>query len=115
MNIKALAMAMLLAGTLGGVGIASEEFKFEAKQPKQETPAPVPGPQGEKGEQGAQGAPGAPGLPGLPGEPAPQQPAPAPTPAPFGGIDPMIVLFGGLGVIAVVIVAIVAASKSRDD
>jgi hypothetical protein len=55
----------------------------------------VPGPQGPAGAPGPQGAPGPAGSSG----------------GTFFGMDPTVALFIGLGVLAVVIIAIVAASR----
>jgi hypothetical protein len=62
------------------------------------------------------GRPGAPGPAGRAGEPGPQGPAgPAgPSGGEVLGMDPTVALLVGLGVLAVVIVAIVAASRGRD-
>jgi hypothetical protein len=53
------------------------------------------------------------GPAGQPGQPGPQGPA-GPSGGTVMGMDPMIALLVGLGVLAVVIVAIVAASRSRE-
>ena len=60
------------------------------------------GPQGSEGRQGPQGVPGPQGAPG---------PAGSTT---VMGMDPTVALLVGLGVLAVVIVAIVAASRGRE-
>ena len=65
-----------------------------------------PGPQGDRGTPGPQGPAGAPGSPG------PQGPA-GPSGGSTLGMDPTLLLVG-LAVLAVVIVAIVAASRSRE-
>jgi hypothetical protein len=57
--------------------------------------------------------PGREGPTAQPGQPGPQGPA-GPAGGSVMGIDPMIALLVGLGVLAVVIVAIVAASRSRE-
>jgi hypothetical protein len=70
--------------------------------------------QGGEEKQGRPGAmPGREGPAGQPGQPGPQGPA-GPSGGTVMGIDPMIALLVGLGVLAVVIVAIVAASRSRE-
>jgi hypothetical protein len=64
----------------------------------------------EKGVAGPQGPAGAPGPQGTPGP----QGAPGPAGSSGGtflGMDPTVALFIGLGVLAVVIIAIVAASR----
>ena len=63
-------------------------------------------PEGERGVPGPQGPAGAPGVPG------PAGPS-GPTGGTSLGVDPTVLLVG-LGVLAVVIVAIVAASRGRD-
>lgn len=65
---------------------------------------------------GNQGRDGAPGPAGPAGEPGPRGPAGPSGPAggQVMGMDPTIALLVGLGVLAVVIVAIVAASRSRE-
>jgi hypothetical protein len=59
-----------------------------------------PGPQGPAGAPGPQGAPGPHGAPG-----------PGGSSGEFLGMDPTVALLIGLGVLAIVIVAIVAASR----
>jgi hypothetical protein len=70
---------------------------------------------GEKGRPGPEGAPGAPGPQGAPGTPGPQG-APAPSGSSGGttflGMDSTVALLVGAVLILVVIVAIVAISKS---
>jgi hypothetical protein len=78
--------------------------------------------QGEKGDRGDRARPGREGREGLPGpsgpagEPGPQGPAGPAGPAggQVLGMDPTIALLVGLAVLAVVIVAIVAASRGRE-
>jgi hypothetical protein len=78
--------------------------------------------QGREGKEGARGPEGTPGMPGRegpagqPGQPGPQGPAgpSGPSGGTVMGMDPMIALLVGLGVLAVVIVAIVAASRGRE-
>lgn len=60
-----------------------------------------------------QGPEGAPGPRGPAGQPGPQGPA-GPSGGQFLGMDPTVALLVGLGVLAVVIVAIVAASRGRE-
>jgi hypothetical protein len=66
------------------------------KQGRQESDRAMPGPQGPAGQPGPQG---------------PAGPSGGTT---VLGMDPMIALLVGLGVLAVVIVAIVAASRGRE-
>jgi hypothetical protein len=66
-------------------------------------PAPQ-GPEGDRGMPGPQGPAGAPG---------PQGPS-GPSGGSVSGMDPTIMVLIGLGVLAVVIVAIVAASRNRE-
>jgi hypothetical protein len=68
------------------------------KQGRQESDKVMPGPQGPAGQPGPQGPAGPSG----------------PSGGTVLGMDPMIALLVGLGVLAVVIVAIVAASRSHD-
>jgi hypothetical protein len=65
------------------------------------------GPEGDRGVPGPQGPAGAPGAPGPAGPSGPSGGA-------VLGMDPTIALLVGLGVLAVVIVAIVAASRGHD-
>jgi hypothetical protein len=81
---------------------------------------------GEKGSQGSQGSPGEEGAPGAPGAPGPQgapgAPAPAPQAAPvspsssggttFLGMDSTVAMVLGGVLVLVVIVSIVAISRS---
>ena len=67
--------------------------------------------QGQKGEEGRRGTEGPQGPAGAPGP----QGAPGPSSSSGGailGMDPTVALLVGLGILAVVIVAIVAASRS---
>ena len=70
----------------------------------------------KKGQEGDKAMPGPQGPSGQPGQPGPQGPAgpSGPSGGTVLGMDPMIALLVGLGVLAVVIVAIVAASRSHD-
>jgi hypothetical protein len=68
------------------------------KQGRQESDKVMPGPQGPAGQPGPQGPAGPSGPAG----------------GTVLGMDPMIALLVGLGVLAVVIVAIVAASRGRE-
>jgi len=66
--------------------------------------------QGERGPQGAEGRPGPQGVPGPQGAPGPA----GSSTTTVLGMDPTVALLVGLGVLAVVIVAIVAASRGRE-
>ena len=70
----------------------------------------------DRAQPGREGREGAPGPTGPEGQPGPQGPAGLTGPAggQVLGMDPTIVLLVGLGVLAVVIVAIVAASRGRE-
>jgi hypothetical protein len=78
--------------------------------------------QGERGDRGDRGMPGREGREGMQGPAGPAgQPGPQGPAGPSGpsggevlGMDPTIALLVGLGVLAVVIVAIVAASRGRE-
>jgi hypothetical protein len=74
------------------------DTKFKVQIPKDQG---QPGPQGPEGRPGPQAAPGPQGAPGPSGS----------TTTTVLGMDPTIALLVGLGVLAVVIVAIVAASR----
>src|SRR5437870_8018257 len=63
--------------------------------------------QGDQGQRGPEGRPGPQGTPGPQGAPGPS----GSTTTTVLGMDPTIALLIGLGVLAVVIVAIVAASR----
>jgi hypothetical protein len=70
--------------------------------------------QGQRGTQRSEGERGMPGPQGPSGAPGPQGPAGPAGPSGGGtflGMDPTVALFLGLGVFAVVIIAIVAASR----
>jgi hypothetical protein len=69
------------------------------KQGRQESDRAMPAPQGPAGQPGPQGPAGPSG----------------PSGGTVLGMDPMIALLVGLGVLAVVIVAIVAASRGREN
>jgi hypothetical protein len=88
----------------GKAGDTSFDLRVQGgpeKQGRQESDKAMPGPQGPAGQ---------------PGQPGPQGPAgpSGPSGGTVLGMDPMIALLVGLGVLAVVIVAIVAASRSHD-
>ena len=64
--------------------------------------------------QPREGEKGMPGPQGPAGEPGPQGPSGPAGGGSVFGMDPTVALLVGLGILAVVIVAIVAASRSRD-
>jgi hypothetical protein len=70
----------------------------------------------KKGQESDKAMPRPQGPAGQPGQPGPQGPAgpSGPSGGTVLGMDPMIALLVGLGVLAVVIVAIVAASRGRE-
>lgn len=76
----------------------------------------VQGGEREKSQPGPQSREGAPGPAGPAGEPGPRGPAgpSGPSGGQVLGMDPTVALLVGLGVLAVVIVAIVAASRGRE-
>jgi len=77
----------------------------------------VQGRDAEKSRPGPEGREGAPGPSGPAGAPGPQGPAgpSGPSGGQVLGMDPTIALLVGLGVLAVVIIAIVAASRGREN
>jgi hypothetical protein len=92
----------------GKVGDTNVDVQVQRRE-SQQNPAQVErrGPEGDRGVPGPQGPAGAPGAPGPAGPSGPSGGA-------VLGMDPTIALLVGLGVLAVVIVAIVAASRGRD-
>jgi hypothetical protein len=85
----------------GKAGDTSFDLRVQGgaeKQGRQESDRAMPGPQGPAGQ---------------PGQPGPQGPS-GPSGGTVMGMDPTIAMLVGLGVLAVVIVAIVAASRSRE-
>ena len=119
-----LVSALLLFFALGFASIATAQ---DAPQ-KSEGKATIEGKAGDTnfdirvqgGEKNAsparEGREGAPGPSGPAGQPGPQGPAgpSGPSGGQVLGMDPTIALLVGLGVLAVVIVAIVAASRGRE-
>ena len=79
------------------------DTKFDIQVGKGERQRSPEGPQGEKGRPGPEGPAGAPGPQGPAGSPGPSG-------GTFIGMDSTVALLVGLGVLAVVIVAIIAAS-----
>jgi len=80
----------------------------------------VQGRDADRGRPAPEGREGLPGPSGPAGQPGPQGPSgPAGPSGPSGGqvlgMDPTIALLVGLGVLAVVIIAIVAASRGREN
>ena len=92
----------------GKAGDNNFDIKVQGGESRRDAEPAREGPAGDRGSRGPQGRPG---------EPGPQGPA-----GPAGqsggnsvlGMDPNVAVIVGLGVLAVVIVAIVAASRSRD-
>ena len=67
----------------------------------------------QPGQEGREGVPGPSGPAGLPGPQGPAGPS-GPSGGQVLGMDPTIALLVGIGVLAVVIVAIVAATRGRE-
>jgi hypothetical protein len=82
----------------GRAGDTNFDLRVQGGEEKRDRDRVMPGPQGPAGQ---------------PGQPGPQGPA-GPSGGAVLGMDPTIAMLVGLGVLAVVIVAIVAASRSRD-
>jgi hypothetical protein len=80
------------------------DTNFNVRVQEGEKQQPPRGPEGDRGMPGPQGPAGTPG---------PQGPS-GPSGGSVLGMDPTIAMLVGLGVLAVVIVAIVAASRSRE-
>lgn len=89
----------------GKVGDGGVDIRIQNREKNRDQARP--GPEGDRGVQGPTGPAG---------EPGPRGPAGPSGPAggEVMGMDPTIALLVGLGVLAVVIVAIVAASRSRE-
>src|SRR5438128_1511914 len=77
----------------------SGDTKFDIQVQKGDQQPPAQGPEGRPGPQGTPGPQGAPGPSGS---------------TTVMGMDPTVALLVGLGVLAVVIVAIIAASRGRE-
>lgn len=88
----------------GQAGDTNFDFSIQGGDSNSDRDRTRPGPQGERGAPGPQGPAGAPG---------PQGPS-GPSGGTVLGMDPTVALLVGLGVLAVVIVAIVAASRGRE-
>ena len=124
-NRTCLISVLLLFFTLGFASLAAAQDSpqknegkatIEGKAGDTSFDLRVQGGEEKRGRQGPEGMPGREGPAGQPGQPGPQGPA-GPSGASGGtvlGMDPTIAMLVGLGVLAVVIVAIVAASRSRD-
>jgi hypothetical protein len=121
-NRKYLFSALLL---VFAVGFAS--FGLAQDSPRKEKGASIEGragdtnfnlrvQEGEKQQvpQGPEGDRGTPGPQGPAGAPGPQGPSGPSGGSAVLGMDPTIALLVGLGVLAVVIVGIVAASRNRE-
>jgi hypothetical protein len=85
----------------GRAGDTNFDLRVQGGEEKRGRDRVMPGPQGPAGQ------------PGQPGQPGPQGPA-GPSGGAVLGMDPTIAMLVGLGVLAVVIVAIVAASRGRE-
>ena len=126
-NHKYLLAAILFLFTLGIAGVAAAQSASQ----KDEGGARVQGKAGdnnfdikvqggesrrnaEPAREGPSGDRGPRGPEGRPGQPGPQGPAGPSGGGTVLGMDANVALIVGLGVLAVVIVAIVAASRSRD-
>ena len=116
----------LLSALLFFFAIGFANFALAQDAPRKEKGASIEGragdtnfnlrvQEGEKqqGPQGPEGDRGMPGPQGPSGVPGPQGPA-GPSGGSVLGMDPTIAMLVGLGVLAVVIVAIVAASRSHE-
>ena len=90
-----------IEGQAGGSNFDLRVQGGEERRGRSEGDRVMPGPQGPAGQ------------PGQPGQPGPQGPA-GPAGGAVLGMDPTIAMLVGLGVLAVVIVAIVAASRNRE-
>jgi hypothetical protein len=125
-NQRCLVAVLLFFFALGYVHIASAQDSpqknegkaaIEGKAGDSNFDIRVQGREGDKDRPAREGREGLPGPAGPAGEPGPQGPAgpSGPSGGQVLGMDPTIALLVGLGVLAVVIVAIVAASRGRED
>lgn len=128
---KVLVAAVILFVTCWAASIASaQDSPTKEQSPAIDRPSsdaqsrpggdigvPGPGTQGpgvERGRPGSEGPAGMFGPQGPAGAPGPQEPSGAPGPSGGGtflGMDSSVALLVGLGILAVIIVAIVAASR----
>jgi hypothetical protein len=124
-NRTCLITVLLLFFTLGFASLAAAQDSpqknegkatIEGKAGDTSFDLRVQGGEEKRGRQGPEGMPGREGPAGQPGQPGPQGPAgpSGPSGGTVLGMDPTIAMLVGLGVLAVVIVAIVAASRTRD-
>jgi len=124
-NRACLISVLLLFFTLGFASLAAAQDSpqknegkatIEGKAGDTSFDLRVQGGEEKRGRQGPEGMPGREGPAGQPGQPGPQGPAgpSGPSGGTVLGMDPTIAMLVGLGVLAVVIVAIVAASRTRD-
>jgi hypothetical protein len=90
----------------GRAGDTNFDVRVQGEKGEQAQRSPQ-GPEGERERPGPEGPAGAPGPQGAPG---PSGPSGGTT----FGMDPGVAMLVGLGVLAVVIVAIVAASRGRE-
>ena len=91
----------------GKAGDTNFDVQVQGRESQQNRAQERRGPEGDRGVPGPQGPAGAPGAPGPAGPSGPSGGA-------VLGMDPTIALLVGLGVLAVVIIAIVAASRGHD-
>ncbi|MBI4524704.1 MAG: hypothetical protein HY695_12940 [Deltaproteobacteria bacterium] len=99
----------------GRAGDSSVDVQIQGEQ--RDRGQPGQGDRGQAGQQGREGERGAPGPQGPAGAAGPQG-APGPSGSSGGqvlGMEPIVALIIGLGILAVVIVAIVAASRGGRD
>jgi hypothetical protein len=109
--ISALSFFVVLAvvGLFTSAGNSAESKSAPDVQIQVQPEKPAPGPQGPEGAPGKPGPQGAPGAPGSQGAPAPSASSGGAT---ILGMDSTVALLIGAVLILVVIVAIVAISKS---
>lgn len=89
----------------GEAGDSNFDLRVQGGETKRDQAVP--------GREGQQGAPGPSGPAGEPGPRGPAGPS-GPSGGQVLGMDPTVALLVGLGVLAIVIVAIVAASRGRE-
>lgn len=89
----------------GKAGDNNFDVKVQGGESRRDAAPAREAPSGDRGPRGPEGRPGQPG---------PQGPAGPSGGSTVLGMDPNVAVIVGLGVLAVVIVAIVAASRSRD-
>ena len=90
----------------GKAGDTNFDIRVQGGEPSRDRAQP--------GQESREGVPGPAGPAGLPGPVGPAGPS-GPSGGQVLGMDPTIALLVGIGVLAVVIVAIVAASRGREN